>query len=384
MDPNAINNSDVLVTRDPNDPGFTDLPDITASVTASTTSMTPEAKVAIMHVTGIAPAQSDTSGLKTVSYQNAVNLLTKAQKGVTASVQTTLLPDLSGCNLASGTWQAITSRYLYWSDGSAGATSDFRSFACDNAAETLLRVSCGSSSASATVWIVQMNLSAPQTVPVDDGHANGNPNIPDYAVSNSPGSNGIPTDDDLRSMAVSVVPNGLPAGNVQVQVDSSLQLCYDMHKVNGLIQPPDWDLSQAKLPRLLWLEGVNSCSSAQIEETYSWGDFSCSATASCLVTEENDKASIRVFTTDYDFGWQGYENEKYGPLGGCAVAVLELHLAAGESVANNNAILRIADQFAPDQIYKDTGDQEDASSMISLPIRKPRRSISPPPITGMM
>ena len=89
------------------------LANVSAAVTASVTTATCPAQVAVLRVTGVGVATSDASGLYAADSNG--NLVTGVQAGVTATVQASVLPAVSAL-------QQVYGQFLYWSSGAPGAT----------------------------------------------------------------------------------------------------------------------------------------------------------------------------------------------------------------------------------------------------------------------
>ncbi len=165
-----IDLTQVTVTWDPNSDGALDTTDptgatwllsrapaaknldnVSVSVQASVTTTSCPAQIAILRVTGIAPATSDASGLFAAD-STGHNLVTGVQSGVSATVQASVQPALSAL-------QPVYNQFLFWNQGTPCAGSaDCCCLSCTGPSQTMLSVFCGASSASATVWVASVDL----------------------------------------------------------------------------------------------------------------------------------------------------------------------------------------------------------------------------------
>ncbi len=213
-----------------NAPTAPNIANVTAVVKASVTTQNCPGQLAVVSVTSVKAAAGDGSGLQEVDENGNTNLVTSVQAGKVATAQANFTPDIAAL-------QSICNQLITWSSGSAGATGDLRGVPCDTAVESILRASCGSSSATAIVWVASLELSvagvnssssAVAEIPLDNGTTNGVSNLNQFPV---------PGDRCLVPVTLSVEPSGL-GGNVALTYSAGLGIYTASDKYGG----PDTEL----------------------------------------------------------------------------------------------------------------------------------------------
>ena len=285
---------------------------LTCTVQGNVSSMNTAVTIAVLSVSSIGNA----AGLTEIDTANGVNLVAGVGSG-TVTAQASVTP-------TDPALQPVYGSLLHWVGGAPeSAHPDRADFTTAGPAQTTTQVTCGASFASATVWVVQVSLTA-----------------------NGASSVSLRVGDAPTPLLLSVLPATAPG---------ALALCNSQPAHVGLFadQPlttslaSSWSLPDMQdFPLTGWLHGISATTNDQLTATYTWGGFTLTTTCAVAVTGSGTPpppppsgARLRFYHLNPN-GTLGADLTNK-TLAGNVRVFLELTLGQGEHLAANTPIFHL-------------------------------------------